>query len=182
MLKARTLFVVATVAVLGCDSPQDKAKEAEAARHTADQKVAEVTQNTERKEAEVQQRAAEEVARLEREGAKKVGEAEDRANQKADKATEALWQARDKARLDSSKKLDGLDHEVAELRPRLEKKLPSATAAAVVQDLQAKEAAVRESIRDLDQANADNLESLKKSISARLDVFEHALSDARKRV
>lgn len=181
MLNAHILFVLAAVAVVGCESPQDKNRDAEEARQAADQKVAQVTETTEQKELEVQQKAAADMARLERQGAKEIGEAENGADRRANDATEALWRAREQARADSSNKLDGLDQEVVHLRSKLEKKLTMADAEAVVQELQVKVAALRRSILDLDRCTADDLESAKSSIKTSFDDLEQALADAKKR-
>jgi hypothetical protein len=182
MSNAHTLFVLAVVAVVGCDSPQDKAKDAEEARRAADQQVAQVTQTTERKELEIQQKADDDVGRLDRESAKRIGEADLGADRKANDATEALWRAREQAHADSSNKLDGLDHDVAELQAQLEKKLSPAAAATVVHELQAKAAALRRSIHDLEHCDADDLESVKRSIHTGFDDLEQALADAKNRV
>jgi len=178
---ANTLFVLAVVAVVGCESPEDKARDAEEARRVANQRVAQITQTTEQKAFEVQQKANGDVARLAREGEKKIGEAEMGADRRDNDATQALWQARNQARAESARKLDGLDHDVAELRPRLEKVLSTAAATTVIQDLEAKAAVVRRNILGLDQCSADDLESVKKSIHTGFADLEQALANAKKR-
>jgi hypothetical protein len=179
---AHTLFVLTAVAVVGCESPQDKATDADEARRAADQQEAEIFQATDQKAFEVQQKANDDIARLAREGAKKIGEAEMGADRRDNEATQALWHARDQARADSARKLDGLDHDVAELRPRLEKALSTAAATTIVQDLQAKSATLRMRILDLDQCSAGDLESIKTSIHTGFADLEQALADAKKRV
>ena len=141
-----------------------------------------VARATERKEIGVERKATEDVARLARDGERKVVEAKLGADRMANDATEALLRAREKARVDASKKLDGLDSDVADLRPRLEEKLSATAAATVEQELEAKTGAVRRSIHDLDACSADDLNSVKASISTALDDLEHAIADAKKRL
>ena len=175
-------ILAAAVAVAGCESPEGKAREAAEAQRAADQNVVQVIQTTEEKAVLVQQKADEDIARLVHQADQKIGEAERRADRKDNDATQALWLARDEAREDSARKLDGLDHDVAALRPRLEKTLSSAVATSVEQDLEAKTTALRKSIRALDQSNADDLDSLKKSIHAGFADLAQALAEAKKRV
>jgi t-SNARE complex subunit (syntaxin) len=104
------------------------------------------------------------------------------ADRRDNDATQALWQAREQAHADATRKLDGLDHDVAELRPKLEKALSTDAASTAVQDLQAKAAAVRKRILDLDQCSADDFESIRRSIHTGLADLEQALADAKKRV
>ena len=193
MSRALTLFVLAAVAVVGCESPQDKARDADEAKQAADQKVVEINRATDQKEDQVaramerteiavERKATDDVARIARDGERKVVEAKLGADRKANDATEALLQARERARVDASHKLDGLDSDVANLRPRLEEKLSSAAAATVEQELEAKTAAVRRGIHDLDACSADDLESVKRSVSTALDDLEHALADAKQRL
>jgi hypothetical protein len=181
MSSMHMLFALAAVAVVGCESPQDKARIADEARVAADQKVAQVVEATEQKENAVQQKADQDLARLQRERAEKIGEAEMGADRKANEATRSLWVARDQARVDSSTKLDGLDHDILDLRSKLEKKLSTTKAATVVSGLQAKAAALRTSIADLDHGSADDLELVKRSMKTGFDDLEQALADARKR-
>jgi hypothetical protein len=193
MSKAHILFVLGVVAVVGCESPQDKARDADEARKAADQKVVQinratdqkvdqVARATERTEISVERRATDDVARIARDGETKVIEAKLGADRKANDATEALLRAREQARVDASHKLDGLDSDVADLRPRLEEKLSSAAAATVEQELEAKTGVVRRNIHDLDACSADDLESVKRSTSAALDDLEQALAGAKKRL
>jgi hypothetical protein len=182
MSSAHTLFFLAAVAVVGCESPQDKAREANAARISADQKVVQVVQAEQLKENAIQQEADREVARLRSERATKIGEAEMGADRKDNEATRALWVERDQVRADSSTKLDGLDQEINDLRPKLETKLSMTGAAPVVADLQAKAAAVRKNIVDLDGCTADQLEVVKRSIQTGFSDLDRALEDAKKRV
>lgn len=181
MSKVPALFLLMAAALAACESPQDKTVNAEEARHAADQKVAEVTQATQQKEAEIQRKAAEETDRVAREGAKKVGEAEGVARGKEAEASEALWKARGQARDASSAKLVRLDKEILDLRPRLEKSLQSTDATATLANLRTKAAAVKSSIDDLDRSTVDNLEAAKKTIDARFDDLEQAISSAKKR-
>jgi chromosome segregation ATPase len=181
MLRTSTLFVLAALAIAGCESPQDKTRDAERARQAADTKIDAVNQTKEEKVLAVEHKAAAEVARLEREGAKQIGEADLAADRKDNEATEALWRARSRARADASHKLDGLDRDVAELRARLEK-TPSTTAAgSAVPELQAKVAALRTSIRELEHCTAAELESIEGRIKTGFDDLEQALAAARTR-
>ncbi len=179
---AHTLFVLAAVALVGCESPQEKATDADQARRAADQKEAQITQTAEQRANEVQQKANDDIARVAREAEKKVGETEMGADRKDNEATQALLQAREQARSDSARKIDGLDHDVAELRPRLEKTLAPDAASSVVQDLQARSAALRRTILGLDQCSAADLESVKRSIHDGFTDLEQALAAAKKRV
>ncbi len=182
MSSSHTLFVLAIVAVVGCESPQEKNKDAEEARQAANRRVAEVTQATNQKEIEVRQKADQDMAGVAIEGEKKIVAAEMGADRKADEATEALWHAREQARADSSRKLDGLDQDVAAVRLKLAKKLTTAAATIVGDGLQGKADAVRKRILDLDQCSADDLEPIKKSIHTGFDDLEQALADANKLV
>jgi len=178
---AQTLFVLAAVALVGCESPQDKAKDADEARRVADQKVTQIADTTVDKALDVQLKANDDVARLARNAEKKMGEAELTADRKDNEASQALWQARNQASADSARKLDGLDVDVAALRPKLEKALSTTEATGVLEGLQAKSAVVRMSIRDLDHCSADDLESIKRSIHAGFTDLEQALAAAKKR-
>ena len=182
MSSLHTLFVLAVVAVVGCESPQEKNKDAEEARQAADRRVAEVTQATEQKEIEVQQKADQDMAGVALDGEKKIVAAKMGADRKANDATEALWQARDQARADSSRRLDGLDQDVAAIRIELVKKLSTGAATIVGNRLQEKAAALRKRILDLDQCSADDLEPIKRSIHTGFDDLEQALADAKKLV
>jgi hypothetical protein len=178
---AYTLFVLAAVAVVGCESPQQKATDADQARLAADQKEAQITLTAEQKASAVQQKANDDIAHVAREAEKKIGEVEMGADRKDNDATQALWLAREDARTSSARKIDGLDHDVAELRAKLEKTLSPAAVTTVVQELHAKAAAVRKTILDLDQCSAADLESVKQSIHTAFADLEHALADAKKR-
>jgi hypothetical protein len=193
MSRSLTLFVLAAVAVVGCESPQDKARDADQARQAADQKVVEINRATDQKEDQVvrateqkevaaEQKGTDDVTRIARDGERKVVEAKLGADRKANDATEALLRAREQARADASRKLDGLDSDVADLRPRLEETLSSSAAATVEQDLEAKTGAARKSIHDLDACSADDLDAVKRSVSAALDDLEHAIGGAKQRL
>ena len=182
MSSSHTLFVLAIVAVVGCESPQEKNKDAEEARQAADQRVAQVTRTTEQKEIEVRQKADQDMAGVAIEGEKKIVAAKMGADRKADEATEALWHAREQARADSSRKLDGLDQDVAAVRLELVKKLSTAAATSVGDGLSARAAAIRKRILDLDQCSIDDLEPIKRSIHTGFDDLEQALADAKKLV
>ena len=181
MSSKHALFASAVMAVVGCDTPGDKARVAHEARMAADQKVADIVETAERKEHAVQEKANQDEAQIRREAKKKIGEADLGADRRANEATQALWAAREQARAGSSTRLDGLDRDILALKAPLEKKLSTAGAATVVQELQGKAAAVRKSIADLDQCSADDLESVKRSIKTGFDDLDLALADAKKR-
>ncbi len=174
--------VVMLIGILGCESPQDKATDADNARREADQKEVAITRATEQKAAEVQQKASDDIARIAHDAEKKIGETELAADRTDNEATQALWRAREQARADSGRKIDDLDHDVATVRAGLEKALAPSEAAVVVHDLQARTAAIRKNILALDQCTAADFESVKRSIHTGFTDLEQALADAKKRV
>jgi hypothetical protein len=183
MLSSRTLLMGAALALAACNSPQDKMKEAEAARIEADKKVAEVTAETSRKAAEVQHKAAEETARIAQEGAKKIDAVDDVASKKIAEASDALMKARTDLRDTTAKKLENLDKDVVELRAKLEKKISKAESDKVMADLKTRSELVRKSIAaDLDAATPDSFASVKKTIEIRIADLDKAIADVKKRV
>ena len=182
MLTARIFPVLVALPLLACNSAEDKAKEADQARLEAERKVAEATQDTKQKEAEAQRKADAEKGRIAAEGARKLDDANDQANQKIDAAAVALVKARADVRDSTSKKLEDLDKQVVELRTKLDSKLPKATVETIERNLKAQSDSVRKSISDLDTTSADGIDSMKKTIEARLADYDKAIADAKKRV
>jgi hypothetical protein len=183
MLNVRALLIGAAMTLAACTSPEDKMKEAEAARIEADKKVAEVMADTNKKAAEVAKKAADDTARLANEGAKKVDAADDVANAKVAEASAALLKARDDLRDATTKKLDSLDKDVVELRAKLEKKTSKAESDKVIADLKARSEAVRKSnAADLQTSTASTFEIVKKTIEGRIADLDKAVADVKKRV
>jgi hypothetical protein len=182
MWKIRALLAGAVLAVAACNSPEDKMKEAEAARQEADKKVAEATAETNRKAAEVQKNAADDTARIALEGAKKIDAADSAANKKVVEASDALVKARAEVRDATAKKLESLDKDVIDLRAKLDKKLSKVESDKVMQDLKARSEAVRKNTAaDLESSTAGTFDLVKKTIEVRIADFEKAIADARKR-
>lgn len=183
MLNLRALSIGVAMTLAACNSPEDKMKEAEAARMEADKKVAEVTAETNRKAAEVQKKAADETARIAQEGAKKVDAADEAASKKIAEAGDSLMKARAELRDATSKKLESLDKDVVELRAKLEKKTSRAEAEKVMLDLKTQSDAVRKSnAADIENSTASSFESVKKSIEGRLADLDRAIAAVKKRV
>jgi hypothetical protein len=182
MSTVEKLVILGALALVGCDSPQAKAREAEIARQAADKSVAQIAEATERKEANVQRKATNEIARVASDGEDRIVDAKMRADRKESEATQALWQAREEARGVASRRLDRVDRDLAALRPTLEKRLSTAGAASVVSDIDTRAAALRTRVLELDHCGVDELASIKDAISAGLDELERALADAKKRV
>ncbi len=182
MLNARALLAGLALTVAACNSPEDKMREAEAARQEADKKVAEVTAETNRKAAEVQKKAADDTARIAMDGAKKVDAADDAANKKIVEASDSLMKARAEVRDATAKKLEILDKDVIDLRAKLEKKLSKVDAEKVMADLKARSELVRKNnAADLESSTAGTFDLVKKTIEARIADFDKAIADARKR-
>lgn len=180
---ARTLLMGAALALAACNSPQDKMKEAEAARIEADKKVAELTADTNRKTAAVQQKAADETARIAEEGARKVDAVDEVANKKAAEASDAFMKARADFRDATAKKLETLDKDVVELRAKLEKKTSKAESDKVIQDLKTQSEQVRKSnAADLDASTSATFAIVKKTVENRIADLDKAIADVKKRV
>ena len=176
------MLIVLGVAAAGCATPQSKARDADQAQHDANQKAAYADEDTKAKADQIQHKANEDNARNAREGAQIGQDAPSSADAKSMDASASLANARVEARDDSEKKLAGLEKTFAELKPMLVRKLSKLDSTAIVADLTDKSNAVRRSIVDLDTATADSLEPVKSSIVRRLDEFQRALEDAKKRV
>lgn len=183
MLNVRSILIGAALTLAACNSPEDKLKEAEAARIEADKKVAEIAADTSKKAAEIKQKAADETARLAQEGGKKVDAIDDAANKKVAEASDVLVKARTDLKEAMAKKLDGLDKDVVELRAKLEKKTSKAESDKVIQDLKTRSEAVRKSnVADLEASTAATFEVVKKAIEARIADLDKAIADVKKRV
>jgi hypothetical protein len=182
MSSKQALLILAALACASCESPQAKAKDAEVARQVAEERVAQLTLATEQKEAEVQRRANLDISGIASVGERKIAETRMAADRREGEATEALWQARNQARAEATRRVDGADTDLAALRTKLESKLSMVEVTTVVRDVEAQTAAVRRSIRDLDQCTADDLDAIKASIDAGLRDVDLALDAATKRL
>jgi hypothetical protein len=178
---APTLLLVFMVGGVGCESPQQKEDDANAARIAADQRVTQVVQAERDKDVLIQQAADRKMVRVQRESEKQIGEANLEADRKANDAVQALWVARDQIRADASTRLDGAEHALGDLRPKLEARLSPADSANLVTNLQTRIAILRQSVADVAQCSADGLDSAKRSIEAGLRNLDRAIDDAKKR-
>lgn len=181
MWKTSMLVVLGTLVAGGCASPQSKARDADEAQHDANQKAAYAAEDTKAKADVIQQKANDDNAQNARDGARKGQEAQKDADTKSVEAFAFLSKARVEARDDSEKKLAGLEKTFSDLKPKLVRKLSRVEYATVLTELTEKSDAVRKSIADLDAATANSIEPVKSTIARRLDDFERALDDARKR-
>lgn len=177
---ATSLFLA--LAFAACASPQEKAVDASQARVDADQQMNEINLETQQKEAALQLKAAQDSDDNAREGAKKMNAADSVANEKAMEAVDALLKARADVREVASKKRDGLDKDVIDLRTKIETKLSPSDQEAVQRMLRVKSYAVREAIVDVNSTSVDTLEGAKNTIDARLAEFEAAILDTKKRL
>lgn len=173
---------IALIALVGCDSAADERAEADRALREADQKAAQVASEVDRKVAEVKKNAAEETDALRREAAEKMNDVNAVAREKGAEADAALAKAREDVRIGASRRLETLDKDVVELRTKIEKKLPKVDADKIVQSLDARSEAVRQSLRELDEATTANLASMKKALDQRVEELDRAIADAKKRV
>ncbi len=182
MWNVRILLTGAALTLAACNSPEDKMKEAEAARIEADKKIAEVAADTNKKAAEVQQKAADDTAKLAQDGAKKIDAVDAVAEKKMAEAGDALMKARADLRDATTKKLDTLDKDVVELRAKLEKKTSKAESDKVIADLKARSEAARKSnAADIDAATTTTFETVKKTIERRMADLDQAVTDVKKR-
>ena len=123
------------------------------------------------------------AAKLAAEGGKKVDAIDDAANKKAAEASDVLMKARADLKDAITKKLDGLDKDVVELRAKLEKKTSKAEADKTVAELKARSEAVRKSnTADLEASTAATFDTIKKAIEARVADLDKAIADVKKRV
>jgi hypothetical protein len=177
-------FAVPTLALtfVACASPQEKAADANSARHDADDKIEAINQDTLAQEAEVQRKSAEDSDAIARDGAKKMLAADGTANKKATDAVEALLKARADMRAASSKKRDDLDKAVIDLRTKIENKFSTNDAAEAQRLLRTKSNAVRDSILAINTTSIDTLDPVQKTIDARVAEFQSAVDDVKKRV
>jgi dGTP triphosphohydrolase len=183
MFNVRALLIGASLTLAACTSPEDKLKEAEAARIEADKKVADVNADVNKKAAEIKQKAADDVAAVAKDGAKKVDAADDAANKKIAEATDAMAKARNDLLDVTTRKLDGLDKDVVELRAKLEKKTSKLEADKTIQDLKTRSESVRKTnASDLAAATAATFDSVKKAVEARVADLDKAIADVKKRV
>lgn len=183
MLNLRALLIGAAVTLAACTSPEDKMKEAEAARIEADKKVADVNADVNKKAAEIKQKAADDVAAVAKDGAKKVDAADDAANKKIAEASDALSKARTELLDATTKKLDTLDKDVVELRAKLEKKVSKAESDKTILDLKTRSETVRKiNASDLAAATAATFDTVKKAVEARVADLAKAVAEVKKRV
>jgi DNA-binding helix-hairpin-helix protein with protein kinase domain len=180
MLKTIPMLLALTIA--GCTSPADRADEAVRARHDADKKIAEATEEAREKEVQIEREASDKAAKVAREGAQRVGEAEGVAEKKAVEASAALQKERNTVHDAALKRLSRADEDVTALRAKIDRKLSRAEADQIERDLQAKASAARGSVAALDTATADDIESVKRAVDARLADLDRAITDARKRL
>ena len=182
MLKTTTLTLAFALALAGCSTPQSKAKDADDAQHEANQQASQADEEAKLKGDAIRDEAAAENAQNARDATKKGAQAQNNSNQKATEASDSLARARIEARDESEKKLTGLEQQFAEVKPKLVKKLSKTDATNIVNELTAKSDAVRSSIGDLTVATADSLEPVKSTIKQRLEDFDKALNEAKKRL
>lgn len=183
MTNLRALLIGATITLAACTSPDDKLKEAEAARIEADKKVADVTADVNKKAADIKQKAADDIAAVAKDGAKKVDAADEAAGKKIAEANDAMTKARTDLLAATTKKLDTLDKDVVELRAKLEKKTSKAEADKTILDLKTRSETVRRAnASDLAAATASTFDAIKKTVEARLADLDKAISDVKKRV
>lgn len=183
MLNVRVILIGAALTLAACTSPEEKMKEAEAARIEADKKVAQVAADTSKTAADIKQKAADDAAKVAAEGGKKIDAIDDAANKKAAEASDALMKARTDLRDATAKKIDSLDKDVVELRSKLEKKTSKAESDKVIADLKARSEAVRKSnAADLEASTAATFDVVKKTIEARVADLDKAIADVKKRV
>jgi ABC-type transporter Mla subunit MlaD len=93
-----------------------------------------------------------------------------------------LLKAREDVRASTTRKIEGLEKDVAELRARAEKKLSKDEVDSMVRELQDKSEAVRRSLRDLDAATSTNLDQVKKGVDKRVQELDRAIQEAKRRV
>jgi len=91
-------------------------------------------------------------------------------------------EARFAARDDGERKLAGFEKEIAEIKPKLVRKLSESDSASIVRDLTTKSDAVRRSIGDLSYTTADSLEPVKSTMARRLEDLDRAINEAKKRI
>ncbi|MEP7121114.1 MAG: hypothetical protein ABJE95_09400 [Byssovorax sp.] len=182
MLNVRALLIGAALTLAACTSPEDKMKEAEAARLEAEKKAADVNADVSKKAAEIKQKAADDVAGVAKDGAKKIDAADEAASKKIAEANDALVKARADLLDATTKKLDSLDKDVVDLRAKLEKKTSKAESDKTILELKNRFESVRKTnASDLAAATASTFESVKKTIEARVADLDKAVADLKKR-
>jgi hypothetical protein len=166
--------------LLACTSPEERARKSEEVKRDADRKAAEISNDTQRKLDEAQRKADEEKDRITRDGQKKM----DDVRQAADKTTRDNDETITKSRIDlrdsSNRKLDDLDKRFVDIDGKLRSKLSNADYDRVMNDLRAKKDAAKKSIADLE--NTTDFDGAKRTIDQRLDDYDKAIDDAKKRL
>lgn len=182
-LIARSLVAAALTVCLGaCNDPSEKNRQAEEARVSAEAKARAATEEAEKKAANLQAMSDTEAARIREKGAEKANEAKAEAQGAAVDAQASLQKAKVAAKEKSLGKLASLEKDLADVRAKVDKKLPKPEAAKVTQELTTKTADVRKRIGDLDNTTSTELEAAKDAVKNSLDALEAAIDNAKTRV
>jgi len=162
-----------------CDSRNDRASRTNEDRREADRKAAEISSETDKKIAESQKKASEEQDRIAREGQEKLDDVRRASERKMSDVDDALVKARADLRDSTQRTLDDLDKRAEDVNANLEKSLARPDYEKIRSDLRSKSESVKRAMSDLD--NTTDMDAGKRTLQSRLDDYEKAIDNAKKR-